>query len=367
MTGAAVGMMMSHHDHDDRSERPSSPPPVSASASASVQSSPAQNAPDDDGDDLDTGVTPPTDERTNITPKMEATLSSVFDLMVDLAVLAALGAGAFFLIRKLRRDKPHRDWQEEDRSDDRPETSDEYGAAVKDRMMSEWGCPKGLRLGSNMTIPASSFLSDPDATVKIHAEPAAFDHSNGTVSIMGIGHRRSEPRCFDLYPDMSENEFMRVEVATDTHQAAPSDVLPDAAVHASGRIVSARFFSWIDKITPTSAEEWNEWIGDEHGMIGMPSFTTRDNVEWGRVIPGNTRISPDQAIDKEQVISASDDSVIRREVSEVLYARNTGFSVGYPEQEYLLLRVVADQKEGTASIDIMAGVDINPTGLNIFL
>ncbi len=352
MTGAAVGMMMSHHD--DRSERPYSLPPVSAPAPAPVQSSPAQDVPDDDGNDLDASVAPIPYENAKIAPHAEAVFSGIFGILLDLSVLAALGVGAFFLIRKLRRDKLRRDWQERERSDDRPETSDEYGTAVKDRMMTEWGCPKGLRLGSNMRLQASAFLSDPDAAVPLHVEPAALDHSDGSISIMGIS-KQSVSNRFDLYPDASEPEFIRIETERGGH----------GVTDQSGHISSARFFGWIDRITPSTPDEWASWIDDDRGMMGMPSFNTRDGVEWGRVIPGDSRISLESR--QERFISASDDKIVSRKVSEVLYARNTGYADGYPPVEYLLLRLIEDRESGEASILIMAGVDISPASLKIVL
>ncbi|MGC2201857.1 MAG: DUF2491 family protein, partial [Stellaceae bacterium] len=60
-----------------------------------------------------------------------------------------------------------------------------------------------------------------------------------------------------------------------------------------GRPDECRYFSRLDEVTPADRQEWGLWLDPTEGMIGWPSFQTKDGKMYGRVwAPSNSRVPP---------------------------------------------------------------------------
>ena len=52
---------------------------------------------------------------------------------------------------------------------------------------------------------------------------------------------------------------------------------------AGGQPDECRYFSRLDEVTPADGQEWGAWLDPAEGMIGWPSFQTKDGKMYGRV------------------------------------------------------------------------------------
>lgn len=356
MMGTAMGMMMghndSHRDHDDAPARAQAAPAPEPAPAPTVSAPPAP-PPIVSGPSLDASANAALDHGQG------ASGDSFFlvILLIAMMILATFAVLYFMAGRKKRRDELRQKYGQDQRDFLHRSDNDivgmdgkEVASAVRERMMGTWGWPRTLRLGSSFAVPASAFISDPDAAVPLHANPAIFDGDSSNLAIMKIANQYGQP-LFDLYPNTSEREFLRVQI----------EKAYNAGTDAPYRVTEARFFSYIDIITPTSSNEWDDWLDDDRGMIGMPSFTTPDGVEWSRVIPGDSRITPQKRSER----SMSETGAENLFVTEMLYARNTGYAAGFPQEEFLLLRLVESNNE--AVIEVHAGVDLSVPSLKLML
>ena len=129
---------------------------------------------------------------------------------------------------------------------------------------------------------------------------------------------------------------------------------------ADGRPDECRYFSVLDEITPADPQEWGFWLDPAQGMIGWPSFQTKDGKVYGRAwAPGESRIPPRQIEETLQHL----DRVERRQMQAMLYGAPSGGTAPAPETEYILVNAI--EIEGQAWVEIDAGIDINPAALNL--
>jgi hypothetical protein len=129
---------------------------------------------------------------------------------------------------------------------------------------------------------------------------------------------------------------------------------------ADGQPDECRYFSRLDEVTPADSQEWGLWLDPSQGMIGWPSFQTKDGKVYGRVwAPGDTRIPPRQIEETRQHL----DRVEQRQMQVMLYGAPTGGAPPAPAMEYILLS--ASEAAGEAWVEIDAGIDINPAGLTL--
>ncbi|HEX6441857.1 MAG TPA: DUF2491 family protein [Stellaceae bacterium] len=129
---------------------------------------------------------------------------------------------------------------------------------------------------------------------------------------------------------------------------------------ADGQPDECRYFSRLDEVTPADRQEWGLWLDPAEGMIGWPSFQTKDGKMYGRVwAPGNSRIPPRKMEETLQYV----DHVEQRQLQMMLYGGPTGGTPPAPQTEYILVSAI--EVTGQAWVEIDAGIDINPAGLTL--
>ena len=129
---------------------------------------------------------------------------------------------------------------------------------------------------------------------------------------------------------------------------------------ADGQPDECRYFSRLDEVTPADNQEWGVWLDPAEGMIGWPSFQTKDGKMYGRVwAPGNSRVAPRKMEETLQYV----DHVEQRQLQMMLYGGPTGGTSPAPETEYILVSAI--DATGQAWVEIDAGIDINPAGLTL--
>jgi hypothetical protein len=129
---------------------------------------------------------------------------------------------------------------------------------------------------------------------------------------------------------------------------------------ADGQPDECRYFSRLDEVTPADRQEWGLWLDPAEGMIGWPSFQTKDGKMYGRVwAPGNSRVPPREMEETLQYV----DHVEQRQLQMMLYGGPTGGTPPAPQTEYILVSTI--EVTGQAWVEIDAGIDINPAGLTL--
>jgi hypothetical protein len=129
---------------------------------------------------------------------------------------------------------------------------------------------------------------------------------------------------------------------------------------ANGQPDECRYFSRLDEVTPADGQEWGAWLDPAEGMIGWPSFQTKDGKTYGRVwAPSNSRVPPRQMEETLQLV----DHVEQRQQQMMLYGGPTGGTPPAPQTEYILVSAV--EAAGQAWVQIDAGIDINPAALTL--
>jgi hypothetical protein len=141
-------------------------------------------------------------------------------------------------------------------------------------------------------------------------------------------------------------------------------------VHLSGNglVDECRLFQLHETVHPDGEDGWAFWLppglpSAEEGMgndwaIGFPVFEDKEGVRWDRVwSAGENQVEPNGGTERVEAA----DGTSEREVSLMLYARDTGATAPAPTREYLLLTAV--RGAGTAEIQIHLGVDVSPAAL----
>ena len=127
-----------------------------------------------------------------------------------------------------------------------------------------------------------------------------------------------------------------------------------------GQPDECRYFSRLDEVTPANSQEWGLWLDPAEGMIGWPSFQTKDGKMYGRVwAPGNSRVPPRKMEETLQYV----DHTEQRQLQIMLYGGPTGGAPPAPQTEYILVSAI--EAAGQAWVEIDAGIDINPAALTL--
>jgi hypothetical protein len=127
-----------------------------------------------------------------------------------------------------------------------------------------------------------------------------------------------------------------------------------------GQPDECRYFSRVDEITPADRQEWGLWLDPAEGMIGWPSFQTKDGKTYGRVwAPSDSRVPPRKMEETLQFV----DHVEQRQLQMMLYGGPTGGAPPAPQTEYILVSAI--EATGQAWVEIDAGIDINPAALTL--
>jgi hypothetical protein len=129
---------------------------------------------------------------------------------------------------------------------------------------------------------------------------------------------------------------------------------------ADGQPDECRYFSRLDEVTPADNQEWGLWLDPAEGMIGWPSFQTKDGKMYGRVwAPSDSRVPPRKMGETLQFV----DHVEQRQLQMMLYGGPTGGAPPAPQTEYILVSAI--EATGQAWVEIDAGIDINPAALTL--
>jgi hypothetical protein len=127
-----------------------------------------------------------------------------------------------------------------------------------------------------------------------------------------------------------------------------------------GRPDECRCFTMLDEVNPADPQEWGFWLDPGEGLIGWPTFQTKDGKVYGRVWgPGQTRIPPRRIAETRQLVDRTE----QRQMQSMLYGAPIGGTPPAPETEYIL--VSALEAAGQAWVEIDAGIDINPAALTL--
>jgi hypothetical protein len=165
---------------------------------------------------------------------------------------------------------------------------------------------------------------------------------SGTISVEAVGLLRHEDVLLHRLYLPGGRAFFQLHLGED------------------GRPDECRYFSALDEVSPASPEEWGFWLDPAQGMIGWPSFQTKDGKVYGRVwAGGESRAAPREFDETVQHL----DRVENRRMQAMLYAAPSGGTAPAPETEYILVSAI--DAAGQAWVQIEAGIDINPAALNL--
>lgn len=211
------------------------------------------------------------------------------------------------------------------------------GAAeiIRHRSSGEGYRPDYYRVG--MTIEG-----DPSPFILGGSSLKVTPMAHGRMTVEGVGRLNSRG-----------NERVRLHF--------PGGAFIEVVPASDGTPSEARWFSILDEVVPTDADEWGAWLDDREGMIGWIDFQTHDGKVYQRQwSPGGAeRISPRSLT--EEIKTASGSHRVTTEC--MLYAASTGLSAPAPETEYILVSVV--EENGRARVEIRAGIDLNASVLAI--
>ena len=202
--------------------------------------------------------------------------------------------------------------------------------------------PSLFRLGMAVTIDPTPFLLAESAT-KVKAPDTGSDR---LVSIEAVGTVTSGPATvYRLHLPGGPGKtggFFQIHLGPD------------------GQPDECRYFTPIDSVTPSDEGEWGFWLDDAEGMIGWPEFQTKDGKLYPRVWqPGASRIQPFTLSEARQTVRGTETVVSQ----SMLYGAPTGVAAPAPTTEYILVEAV--ERSGRASVEIAAGIDVNPASLSL--
>lgn len=127
-----------------------------------------------------------------------------------------------------------------------------------------------------------------------------------------------------------------------------------------GGVDECRWFSPLDQFTPADEQEWAFWLDRAQGLLGWPSFETKDGKRYDRAwSPGGQRVEPRAFTEQLTQIGGT----TARRLSLMLYAAPTGVAAPGPEVEYVLVGAVEEGAQ--AWIEIHTGLDVNPASLSL--
>jgi hypothetical protein len=129
---------------------------------------------------------------------------------------------------------------------------------------------------------------------------------------------------------------------------------------SDGRADECRYFSALDEVTPADQQEWGFWLDEREGLIGWPTFQTKDGKLYARVwAPGQTRVAPREIEETRQFVDRTE----RRRLQAMLYGAATGGAAAAAQTEYILVSAI--EADGQAWVEVDAGIEINPAALQL--
>lgn len=195
--------------------------------------------------------------------------------------------------------------------------------------------PSPYRVGMTLELDPTPFILAGDAT-KLRPPPG------GLTSVTAIGHLSAGSVAYDrLYLPGDAGGFFQL------HEGAAG-------------VDECRYFSPLDQFVPATADEWAFWLDPEQGLLGWPSFETKDGKPYARLWqPGGGRVEPTRFTEHLSAVGGTS----TRQLSAMLYAASTGIAPPAPQTEYIL--VAAVEIPGQAWIEVHAGIDVNAASLSL--
>lgn len=208
---------------------------------------------------------------------------------------------------------------------------------IRHKLSGEAYTPDRFRVGMTIAVDPTPFIL---AGPAVKVQPP--DTASGQISVEAVGMAESGgTRLTRLY---LPGERGMVQLHLD------AGGLPD----------ECRYFQTIDEVTPADTNEWGAWLDPAEGMIGWPDFQTKDGKSYARVwSPGQSRTRPRDLNETVQTLSGT--RVVKSQA--MLYAAPTGAAQPAPQTEYILVQAIEDGSR--AYVQISAGLDINPTTLQL--
>ncbi len=220
------------------------------------------------------------------------------------------------------------------------------GNYVNQKLGGKGYSPSLFRLGMAVTIDPAPFLLAEGAT-KVKAPDTGSDR---LVSIEAVGTVTSGPAT--VYR-------LHLPAGPGSASGAPGGFF-QIHLGPDGQPDECRYFTPIDSVTPADEDEWGFWLDDAEGMIGWPEFQTKDGKLYPRVWqPGISRIQPFTLSEARQTLRGTETVTSRA----MLYGAPTGAAEPAPATEYILVEAV--ERSGRASVEISAGIDVNPASLSL--
>jgi hypothetical protein len=208
--------------------------------------------------------------------------------------------------------------------------------------------PSLFRVGMAVTLDASPFILAQGAT---HVAPpeATAGGGSGLATVTHVG----------TLVDGSVT-LHRLYVATKGASSWVGGGFFQLHLDESGQPIECRYFSLLDEVTPADADEWGFWLDPNEGAIGWPDFKTKDEKIYQRVwAPSPARVAPQVMTETLKDLNGQ----TTRTHTAMLYGAPTGAADPAPQAEYIL--VAAVEAGGAASVQILAGIDVNPAALSL--
>ncbi len=190
--------------------------------------------------------------------------------------------------------------------------------------------PLGLTIGGLVTFEETPFiLSDETLSVTSPGSNVIVESYGAFEQHGHIGHR--------FYIG---NQGHMLQIMTDIH----GELLQD----------EVKLYQRFDDLEPASAEEWDFWLADEDGSIGLNQFQTMDGVLYERAwMPGAYRVSPERFVETLHS-NPRGENLIMENHQAMLYSRRSG-----EEQEYMLISAVRSGADAWVEINIGRDLDIS--------
>ncbi|MBF0186899.1 MAG: DUF2491 family protein [Magnetococcales bacterium] len=197
--------------------------------------------------------------------------------------------------------------------------------------------PLGLVAGGMVTFTETMFI--------LRSEESAVEYP-GSNKIIGA-HGTATLQGQSLHRYYLEDGRSTIQVITDrSGKPIPGEL---------------KLFQAFDEVDPATGADWDFWMSDEDGSIGLDQFQTRDGVLYDRAwSPGGGRIPPVRFTETIRPAgnSGMSSAMVRHEA--MLYKRPLSDGNG---AEYMLLSAV--ESGGGAWVEIQVGVDLDPVLLEV--
>ncbi|WP_300668499.1 DUF2491 family protein [Desulfoluna sp.] len=127
-------------------------------------------------------------------------------------------------------------------------------------------------------------------------------------------------------------------------------------------IEECRLFAALDEVYPESADEWDFWIGEADGYIGLPAFEDKEGRPYERVWgDGEGRIAPSEITETLYLDRFGENTATVTHAS-MLYGR---WIDEESEMAEFILISREEHTDGAALIELSSGIDVIPESITV--